>query len=508
MSSEVSLLRKELAMVVIENRNLQKKISESETAFTSKITFLEMEIDLLRLDLAERDRRLEKYENSDSPSSKDSLYNAERAAFRKRMEREDADGQQDEPESKDRPESKDGDKIHRGPPAGHAGISHGNKAERTVTLHVRKCTACGCRRLSHVSPLIKTVCDFAGDRIMRIECIAYVIERAACKKCGVISAANPPTIPGTSLGPMALGFVEEYYARRSTDETISYYFDALYGFKISPNAIWNARKALKSLLTPAYRQILDRIAKATFVQFDESSFKMNGKRGYVWLVTTEDATYLVAAPSRAAIILDTYFGKLLDMPIVSDGYVVYNAFPVKQRCWVHILRKAEKYAIRKGGNYLSCYRRLLAIYKKIKDMKSASCAECLDLERVVLEIASAYENAEQKKEHDGCKFMVTLEGAAPYLFTFLRYPGMPPHNNAAELEIRDTVVLHRNVRHQLSEPEGREVFSVLISVARTCHKQGIFPRIAVEEMIRDSDWSIFKPPEQVQKKITVKAIAA
>ena len=148
MSSEVSLLRKELAMVVIENRNLQKKISESETAFTSKITLLEMEIDLLRLDLAERDRRLEKYENSDSPSSKDSLYNAERAAFRKRMEREDADGQQDEPESKDRPESKDGDKIHRGPPAGHAGISHGNKAERTVTLHVRKCTACGCRRLS------------------------------------------------------------------------------------------------------------------------------------------------------------------------------------------------------------------------------------------------------------------------------------------------------------------------------------------------------------------------
>ena len=359
-----------------------------------------------------------------------------------------------------------------------------------------------------MSHLIKTICDFAGDGAMRIECIAYVIERAACKKCGVISAANPPTIPGTSLGPRALGFVEEYYARRSTDETISYYFDALYGFKISPNAIWNARKALKNLLTPAYRQILDRIAEATFVQFDESSFKMNGKKGYVWLVTTSDATYLVAAPSRAAIMLDIYFGKLLDVPIVSDGYVVYNAFPVKQRCWVHILRKAEKYAIRKGGVYLSCYRRLLAIYKKIKDMKSASCAECLDLERAVLEIASAYENAEQKKEHDGCKFMVTLEGAAPYLFTFLRYPGMPPHNNAAELEIRDTVVLHRNVRHQLSEPEGREVFSVLISVARTCHKQGIFPRIAVEEMIRDPDWSIFKPPEQVQKEITVKAVAA
>ena len=124
-----------------------------------------------------------------------------------------------------------------------------------------------------------------------------------------------------------------------------------------------------------------------------------------------------------------------------------------QRCWVHILRKAEKHAIKKGGNYLSCYRRLLAIYKRIKGRESASCAECLDLERAVIEIAAAYGEAERKKEHDGRKFKVTLEGAAPCLFTFLRYPGMPPHNNAAELEIRDAVVLHRNVRHQRPDPQ-------------------------------------------------------
>ena len=89
------------------------------------------------------------------------------------------------------------------------------------------------------------VYDFAADGAMRVECVAYVIERAACKK---ISAADPPTIPGTSFGPRMLGFIEEYYAKRSTDQTISYYFDALYGFKISPNAVWNARKALRDLL--------------------------------------------------------------------------------------------------------------------------------------------------------------------------------------------------------------------------------------------------------------------
>ena len=102
-------------------------------------------------------------------------------------------------------------------------------------------------------------------------------------------------------------------------------------------------------------------------QFDESVFKMNGRKGYVWLVTVEDATYLVAAPSRAAAVLDLHFGKLLGIPVVSDGYAVYDIFPVRQRCWAHILREAEKLAIRNGGNDLSCYRRLLSLYKRIKD---------------------------------------------------------------------------------------------------------------------------------------------
>ena len=283
-----------------------------------------MENDRLRLELAASYRRMETYENSDASSSTGSLYNAERAAFRKKMEKEDV--------REGGPETNDEDKACRGPPAGHAGASHGNKAERTVTLHVRKCGACGTRHLSGLPPKVKMVYDFAADGTMRVECVAYVIERAACKRCGGISAADPPTIPGTSLGPRALGFVEEYYARRSTDQTISYYFDALYGFKISPNAVWNAHKALRNLLISAYREILDRISEAPFVQFDESSLKMNGRKGYVWLVTTGDATYLVAAPSRAAIVLDRYFSRLLDMPVVVDGYTAYNAFPVKHLC--------------------------------------------------------------------------------------------------------------------------------------------------------------------------------
>ena len=253
----MALLRKELVNVVAENRNLQKKISEIEATLTKKNTLLELENDRLRLEIAARDRRMETYENSDAAASTGSLYDAERAAFRKKMEKEDA--------QEDGPEPNDEGKARKGPPSGHTGASHGNKAERTVTLRVRKCKECGRGHLSGLPPRVKMVDDFAADGAMRVECAAYVIERAACRKCGGISTADPPTIPGTSFGPRMPGFIEEYYAKRSTDQTISYYFYALYGFKISPNAVWNARKALRNLPMPTYRKILDRIAEAPFV---------------------------------------------------------------------------------------------------------------------------------------------------------------------------------------------------------------------------------------------------
>ena len=379
--SEMALLRKELAKVTTEYRDLQRSVARLEAAFSKKVESLEAENDWRRLEIAERDRRLARYENPNAPSSTDSLYNEERAAFRKRMEREDGPGTGGGPE----PEGGGaGDRSRRGPPEGHAGKSHENRAERTVTLRVSRCGICGRGHISQLPPVIKLVHDFPYENTMRMECVAYVMERAACKRCSRISAARMPVIPGTSLGPRALGFVEEYYARRGTDETIAYFFRALYGFAISPNTVWNARKALKDLLKGAYGEILDHIAEALFVQFDESAFKMNGRTGYVWLVTAGDATYLVAAPSRAAAVLDLHFGRLLGIPVVSDEYAVYDIFHVRQMCWVHILREAEKYAVRNGGNDLSCYRRLLSLYKRIKGIESAGCAECMDLERAAL----------------------------------------------------------------------------------------------------------------------------
>ena len=100
--SEMALLRREMAEIVSENRRLQDTIARMKAESDETRTALEGQIDLLMEAVAEKDRRLAKYENPNAPSSTDSMYNKERDAFRKRMAEEEGwggdDGAKDGPE--------------------------------------------------------------------------------------------------------------------------------------------------------------------------------------------------------------------------------------------------------------------------------------------------------------------------------------------------------------------------------------------------------------------------
>ena len=119
------------------------------------------------------------------------------------------------------------------------------------------------------------------------------------------------------------------------------------------------------------------------------------------------------------------------------------------------------------------------MYNDIKNIDTANDAYIMYLDKRIRKIASSY-----GKE---VKFRTTLENAISDLFTFLRYSGMPLHNNDAEREIRDACMLQRNVRHKLCTPEGMTMFAVFASISHTCKKQGISLRTVVSRAIRDSD---------------------
>ena len=189
--------------------------------------------------------------------------------------------------------------------------------------------------------------------------------------------------------------------------------------------------------------------RSLFVQMDETGFKKGraGTTGYVWIAVISGAIWAVSAPTRAAAVLQEHFGWLLDKAVVAaDGLRAYQVlFRYLQRCWRHLLARAEAEAVTGDAGDGARYERLKRFYRRIKKMKTQDPFITMYLTREIRAIPSTFPDGKPKTH---------LTRAVPYTFTFLAFRDMPPQNNDAELAIRDNIVVQRNVRHHITTPGG------------------------------------------------------
>ncbi len=364
-----------------------------------------------------------------------------------------------------------------GPPENHAGHHCGFDISRVEWREHEKCPKCG-GRVKQRKIYTKIIIDFEGDSRF-ITVALYKGHAARCDTCRRTFRPKFPSIGGTSFGMEVLSFILEYAGRRSTDGDIAYYMERLYRYLCSINSVWNARQAIARVLEPAVERIKEELKKAPFLMLDETTYRYRKKRIYVWVARADTATMVVPAMGRGEIHAPDFLAGLSHIPVVVDGYSVYiGMFRVRQRCWAHILLKAEETYIRCKDEalqkvYWDLYCSLNDMHIKAKRIAGdtapdggADADKCLQLERETAAIAAAYGDA---------PFGVHLSNALPNLFTFLRYPGMPSTNNGSERDLRDTVVKQRKFRYKFASRQEMWVFSMVHSFVHTCHKMGVPP---------------------------------
>ena len=179
-----------------------------------------------------------------------------------------------------------------------------------------------------------------------------------------------------------------------------------------------------------------------------------------------------------------FFSGMHDIPSITDEYAAYAYLPVRQSCLIHILRRAEKCAVRSGkGSDLIPYLLLLGMYFRVKYTDTAPPDAVAELEGQVRGIADMY--------GEGHEINTALTKSLPTMFTFLKHPGMPPHNNRAEQEIHAGPAREKRVRRQLKNHGGMRCMSVLSTVFRTAENLGVWPSTVVRMTARDPDWDMF-----------------
>ena len=262
---------------------------------------------------------------------------------------------------------------------------------------------------------------------------------------------------------------------------------------------------------PAGVAIVERASMDPHVRTDETGHRVGPDGVQASVAETVHTTQVRVIARKDAATLREIWGWMAGRPAMRDGTAGYEWHRgVLSRCCIHLLRASEDSSM--GGGLGSPqydrHQMLLAVYRdaklareKVEQMAGGPlrCASQLGLIGRVPGL-SAFADGRIKWLAGRVRRIVgsfpadsaatALSNAAGRMFEAVRFPGMPLHNNGAELTIRDSVVVERR-RVRFPDWRAARNFSVLRTFAATCEKNGLSAYQATIRMAQDPFWGIF-----------------
>jgi len=266
-------------------------------------------------------------------------------------------------------------------------------------------------------------------------------------------------------------------------------FRDIFGLKFVPaSAVGFDRKA-SACGASIHEDLLEKIRVSDVVHADETSWRNDGIGHYVWFAGNEKLAYFHINRHRSGSVARAIFGEHFEGILVRDRYAAYNGIGSQwQSCLAHIITKAKEVkrehvllpqAEKDTATDRFCDR-VIAFFKKACDT-----ARKLNSGDISWESAEGIANRFIKQLSNIRKRPLSFKPAETlrayltgpeqkFLFTFLRYPGVPPKNNHAEQSLRHLVIFRKICFGTRSE-SGLKAHSILSSLVQTARRQGVHP---------------------------------
>ena len=300
-----------------------------------------------------------------------------------------------------------------------------------------------------------------------------------CGYCGHKAAApyHPEHVPKGYLGANILiqAAILKYH-HCLPYRKIGELFQELAGLTVSPGGISQALARISQWLGVEKAQLLEAIRGSPQIHADETGWRLDGKKSWLWALVNERLAYYYIDRSRGRKVLKELLGQDFNGTLISDFYSVYLKLPYRmQKCLVHLLRefyecaktdRTEEFleAYRKIKRLINDARRLKDRYDKIPAGEYARLRFKLE-ERLFNFMAAGYTNKNLKR----------LSGrfARSWLdmLRFLKDPTLAWNNNLAERMIRLNVI-YRNRSFGNRSNRGAEAHGTIMSIMQTLRLQG------------------------------------
>jgi transposase len=304
----------------------------------------------------------------------------------------------------------------------------------------------------------------------------YVIHTLACPSCGGHTTGSLPAgTPIGCFGPRLAALISVLSgAYRLGKRAVQQLLLDLFGLSISTGMICKLQQKTATLLQGVY-QDLRTYVRTQNDNIDETGWKENKKKAWLWVVVAPMVTVFLIARSRGKDVVEQLLGAFRFVA-TCDRWKPYRGLKRLQWCWAHLRRDFQAMIDREGAGksigeaLLNHSNVLFHWWHRVRDGTLSRAT----FQKYVGWLRSAFREDLERgaacsctKTAGTCRDLLEHE---PWLWTFVWHEGIEPTNNAAERAARHAVLWRKSSGGTDSEAGSRFVERIL-SVVATCRQQ-------------------------------------
>jgi len=391
----------------------------------------------------------------------------------------------------------------RGAPIGHTGRT------RPVPTTVNKIDIippperCPCCNASDILPSDEYISKYIEDIVPIVKMTTekrHLI--GTCTYCQeqVVSpeaTSGPPVIVGHNITALISIMREQMgvsYRKLST------FSSEVLQVSLTPSGALGIINRVSQKITPVYKGIEVSLRTQSVLHADETGWRMDGQRWYMWVFCNRDIIYFHPDPSRASKVPKDIVGEDYNGVMHADFYGGYNFFKNIQRCLVHFLRKLkeELEVAPEEKSLLKLKKGMKSIIQKGEEVKAL-----LDTPKKKLAIKKLESKLQTLKNikstnKEATVLVKRIKRHKDGLLQFAKHKEVEYHNNRAERTIRK-IVIFRKLSFGSRTPEGAQYHAILTSVLETCRLKRKSILVFLKDVLKTPDEKLHEITESLLK---------
>lgn len=319
-----------------------------------------------------------------------------------------------------------------------------------------------------------------------------IIKVCGCGHC------NTPALPieaEVTIGPHMAALISYFNVEHSLPyERLTQITKDVLGFAISEGTVANKLKHMLTQAKGLIQRIKAHIIAAPWDGSDETGTHVGGKRYWQWVWQSPEASYYVVDKRRGYAAVKEHFTESYQGVLIHDCWSAQNNTPAgdHQLCHAHLVRNLQ-YAVDKERSVFAY--RMQRLLLKSQRARDTIWQEGVSQDRRQAVIQS-YQNELKKllamtlSKPEEKRLQKRFIKHQDWIFTFMRYPSVPPDNNSSERAIK-AAKLKEKVSGGFRSEFGASQFAQLLSLTQTLRKQHLPILASLTAVFKGQDLPLF-----------------